>query len=157
MDLYTNTYDVQLPLFRIGQNDKIIYYILIINKPLGSVLSFRKRYSDLRELHEKLEKKIKEYRLDLYLPFFPCRHIIHKTKSLNQIESRKNELQLYFKELLRIVKLHSLDLIKEYLPSERKQLIHKKRNSVQISYESFEVQNSFFQSKFSHKEEIQAP
>lgn len=60
----------------------------------GAVFSLRKRYSELRDLHEKLEKKIKEYRLEVYLPIFPGRNLIQKTNNdLKRVEGRKAELQ----------------------------------------------------------------
>jgi hypothetical protein len=47
----------------------------------------------MRDLHDKLEKKIKEYRLDIYLPIFPSRSLINKTNNDDlKIQIRKNEL-----------------------------------------------------------------
>ena len=97
--------------------------MLILNRQTGAVYSLRKRYSEFRDLHDKLEKKIKEYHLDVYLPIFPGRKLISKTNNdSKKIEGRKTELQSYFNDLLKIGKLHSLDLMKEYLPTVRRVL-----------------------------------
>ena len=77
------TFDVKIPIFRKSPENKIIFYILVINKYSGAVNTLRKRYSDLRDFHDKLDKKIKEYRLDIYLPIFPSRSLINKTNNDN--------------------------------------------------------------------------
>lgn len=68
-------YEMRIPIFR-QEGDKTVYFMLFFNRQTGAVISLRKRYSELRKLHEKLEKKIKEYRLDVYLPIFPGRGLI---------------------------------------------------------------------------------
>ncbi|KAL4482823.1 hypothetical protein ABPG72_022383 [Tetrahymena utriculariae] len=148
MENLSKLYETRISLFR-QEKDKIVYYLLIINKHTGAVNSLRKRYSELRDLHEKLEKKIKEYRLDIYLPIFPGRNLIQKTNNdLKKIEGRKLELQQYFNDLLKIVKLHSLDLLKEYLPTTRK-LLNNKGNNTPIPMSEVENEKWLFKSRLS--------
>lgn len=83
---------MRISLFR-QENEKVVYYMLVVNRVTGAVFALRKRYSELRDLHERLERKIKEYRLDVYLPIFPGRQLIQKTNTdLRRVEGRKCEL-----------------------------------------------------------------
>ena len=55
------------------------YYILIINQTNGLINVFKMRYSEIKEMHERLQKTINNYKLNIYLPLFPGRKLFSST------------------------------------------------------------------------------
>ena len=76
------------------------YYILIINQTNGLINVFKMRYSEIKEMHERLQKTINNYKLNIYLPLFPGRKLFSSTS-----EDESN-----------ILKLHSTEIISKLLP-----------------------------------------
>lgn len=74
----TEFYTCKIPSYLI-QGEKVTYTILIINHNSGVIKKTNKRYSELKDFHEKLVKTISSYKLNIYLPVFPGRKIFGKT------------------------------------------------------------------------------
>ena len=62
-----------------NEQKKVEYYILIINQTNGLINVFKMRYSEIKEIHERLQKTVNNYKLNIYLPLFPGRKLFSST------------------------------------------------------------------------------
>lgn len=111
------------------KDDKVTYSIQVTDDSTGDEKTFRYRYSQLKDIHEELEKLLGKLKLPLILPEFPGRKLFGATnKSEEAVLERKKELQLvqpslilYLNELIMLEKLYNLDAFrKNLLPDAKK-------------------------------------
>jgi hypothetical protein len=120
----------------------VTYYILIVNHQNGAVKLLKMRYSEVKNLHEEITKVVKNYKLLIDLPIFPGRKLFGKTnKDELTVLNRRQDLQGYLNQLLQINKLHSTEIMKNYLPHNIPKPIPNANNKNPIITET---QESFF-------------
>lgn len=75
------------------RDDKVTYTILVVNEGTTEEKTFRYRYSQLKDIHEEMEKLLNKLKLPIILPEFPARKVFGSTnKSEEAILERKKEL-----------------------------------------------------------------
>lgn len=75
------------------RDDKVTYTILVVNEGTTEEKTFRYRYSQLKDIHEEMDKLLNKLKLPIILPEFPARKVFGSTnKSEEAILERKKEL-----------------------------------------------------------------
>jgi hypothetical protein len=61
------------------KDDKVCYTLLVSNDGTGDEKTFRYRYSQLKDIHDELEKLLAKLKLPIILPEFPGRKLFGAT------------------------------------------------------------------------------
>ena len=99
----------------VNENGTIFYNIQVHTKGEDlEIISFRSRYSDLREIHDRLYTT---HRNDL--PNFPEKKLLGSTKP-DFVEKRKKELENYYNTVAKTLDIDKLKELHAFLESHRK-------------------------------------
>jgi PX domain len=76
--------------------DHVYYTVIVISNADGGVKVNRKRYSDLKKMHDRISQIVSNMKISVCLPCFPGRRFFTKTNnSPDNITKRMEELTIY--------------------------------------------------------------
>ncbi|KAM3140696.1 Sorting nexin-17 [Paramecium bursaria] len=96
---------------------KVYYHILITNTENGTDKLTKQRFSQLEQLHQKIQDWISLFKIKIPPLQFPKKKMFGSTNNSEEsIKKRRQELTTYFDEVLSYPELHSLSQLEELLP-----------------------------------------
>ncbi|KRX00972.1 Phox homologous domain [Pseudocohnilembus persalinus] len=114
-----NRYIAKITSYQVQDSDKVTYSIIVNDTAKQSIFTSKFRYSELKNIHEKLKKYITKYKIGggaIQLPHYPGSKLFGSTnKNEEAIIERKNDIELYLNELLQVKKLWALKIMEQLI------------------------------------------